>query len=170
MERNPQQLSAESLRQQYDALLAMSESLAKHRDLPVLFRNLAQQLRTVVEFDGVATFLHDAARNTMRIHLLETTLPGLDDLPEEEPLEQTAAGMVWRTQQPLFIADITADTTATDQRIRAASWCAFSLHSAADISRTAVRCDWLRQSTGWDLQRKRPGIFAADRTAGCHRH
>jgi formate hydrogenlyase transcriptional activator len=69
-------------------------------------------LRRVVEFDGVATFLHDAARDTMRVHLLESELPGLGVLPEEMPLDQTSAGWVWREQQPLLIPDIAAGLDA----------------------------------------------------------
>ncbi len=111
MEHDSRQSQAEKLLKRYGALLALSEVIALHRDLASLFHQLAEQLRSVVEFDGVATFLYDEARDTMRVHLLESNLPGLTDFPEEMPLEQTSAGWVWQNQQPLLIPDISASVT-----------------------------------------------------------
>jgi hypothetical protein len=41
--------------QQYQTLLEISEAIASNRDLASLFRNLAQHLRAVVDFDWVST-------------------------------------------------------------------------------------------------------------------
>ncbi len=111
MENDSRQSHAEKLLKRYRALLAMSEVIALHRDLASLFHQLAEQLRSVVEFDGVATFLYDETRGSMRVHLLESNLPGLTDFPEEMPLEQTSAGWVWQHQQPLLIPDISSSAT-----------------------------------------------------------
>jgi len=111
MEHDSEQPDANKLLKQYGALLAMSEVIALHRDLASLFHQLAEQLRNVVEFDGVATFLYDETRGSMRVHLLESNLPGLTDFPEEMPLEQTSAGWVWQHQQPLLISDISSTMT-----------------------------------------------------------
>ncbi len=57
------------------ALLAVSEAIVLHRDLSALFHELAGRLHQVVQFDGLALVLHEAASNTMRLHVLETSEP-----------------------------------------------------------------------------------------------
>ena len=54
------------------ALLAVSEAIVAHRDLPTLFHELSGRLHQVVRFDGLALILYEAANNTMRLHVLET--------------------------------------------------------------------------------------------------
>jgi len=90
----------------YRALLAVSGAIVSHRDLPGLFRELAGQLVQVVHFDALSLVLHDAATDTMRLHVLETPEPipaGLSIVlrPEDDP-----AGLVWRTQEPLITSNI----------------------------------------------------------------
>jgi formate hydrogenlyase transcriptional activator len=96
--------ASKTLLQQYQALLQIAEAIARHRDLASLFSNLAQQLRPVVKFDGVATLLYDPASGRMRMHMLETQLPETG-LPTELPVEAAPGGWVWQTQQPMIIAD-----------------------------------------------------------------
>ena len=55
----------------YRALLAVSEAIVSHRDLSALFQELAGRLHQVVRFDSLALVLHEAATNTMRLHVLE---------------------------------------------------------------------------------------------------
>ncbi|HKI32306.1 MAG TPA: sigma 54-interacting transcriptional regulator [Gemmataceae bacterium] len=86
----------------YRALLAVSEAIASHRDVSALFHDLADRLRQVARFDFLSLVLHEAASNTMRLHVLETVepVPGGPALvlpPEEDP-----AGLVWQTKQPLI--------------------------------------------------------------------
>ena len=59
----------------YRALLAVSEAIVSHRDLPALFHDLAGRLQQVVRFDYLALVLHEAATNTMRLHVLEPSEP-----------------------------------------------------------------------------------------------
>ena len=59
----------------YRALLAVSEAIVSHRDLPALFHELAGRLHQVVRFDYLALVLHEAATNTMRLHVLEPAEP-----------------------------------------------------------------------------------------------
>ena len=56
---------------QYQALLEVSQSVASHRDLTALFRDLVERLPRVVSFDSLWLVLHDPARNRMRLHVLE---------------------------------------------------------------------------------------------------
>jgi len=57
------------------ALLAVSEAIVSHRDLPTLFQELAGRLHQVVQCDGLALVLHEATSNTMRLHVLEASEP-----------------------------------------------------------------------------------------------
>ena len=86
----------------YRALLAVSEAIVSHRDLSALFHELAGRLHHVVRFDGLGLVLHDAARDTMRLHVLEASAPA--SLPPDFclPAEDDPAGDVWRSQQPLI--------------------------------------------------------------------
>ncbi len=86
----------------YRALLAVSEAIASHRDLPALFHELAGRLRQVVRFDFLTLVLHEAATDTMRLHVLETSEPLLDSTVLVLPVEDDPAGLVWRGQQPLI--------------------------------------------------------------------
>src|SRR5437867_8157247 len=66
----------EHSRRQLEALLEVSEAIAQQRDLPALFHDLSDRLRSVIEFDFLTLVLHDPARNVMRLHLLATRIPG----------------------------------------------------------------------------------------------
>ena len=99
--RDPQ---AEALREQYETLLEVTESIASHSDLSALFHDLAQPLRNILHFDYISVRLHDPDRNLMRIHILEKSGPG--ELVAELPVGESLAGFVWQTQQPLLIADV----------------------------------------------------------------
>src|SRR6516165_7838698 len=86
----------------YRALLAVSAAIIAHRDLSALFHEMAGRLRQVAHFDRLILVLHEAATNTMRVHLLEPPEPIKVDLPPEE----LPAGLVWRSQQPLITSRI----------------------------------------------------------------
>jgi len=109
-EQPPQNSTATSLGVQYQAFLAVSESITAHRDLAALFRDLAQRLQAVVRFDFVTLILHDPARNVMRRHILASAQPSTVQAGRELPVEDSPGGWVWQTQQPLLSRDVTRDT------------------------------------------------------------
>ena len=84
------------------ALLAVSEAIVAHRDLRVLFHELAVRLKQVVFFDFVSLVLHEPADNTMRLHVLETSEPVPPGTEIVLSVEEDPAGFVWQTQQPLI--------------------------------------------------------------------
>jgi transcriptional regulator with GAF, ATPase, and Fis domain len=84
-----QKLNAESLIEQYQALLEVSEAIAAHRDTAALFRALAELLRRVIQFDFIFVTLHDPAYNCMRLPLIEIAIPLKVELPDELPIETT---------------------------------------------------------------------------------
>jgi formate hydrogenlyase transcriptional activator len=102
-ERDGQELAA---CQQYRALLAVAEAIVSHRDLHALFHDLASRLHRVVRFDYLILVLHDAARNGMRLHVLETAEPKSPPTGVLTPIEEAPSGFVWQTQQPLIIANM----------------------------------------------------------------
>jgi formate hydrogenlyase transcriptional activator len=97
---------AEAALGQSQVLLEVSEAIAVHRDLGELFHDLAKRLHRVVRFDYLNLVLHDASRQVMRLHILETAQPTRIQPGLETPVAETPAGWVWETQQPFVAADI----------------------------------------------------------------
>jgi formate hydrogenlyase transcriptional activator len=91
----------------YQALLAVSEAIVAHRDLSSLFPDLAGRLHQVVQFDGLALVLHEAATNIMRLHVLEAPEPTPHQLVLALPVQDDPAGLVWQNQQPLITSSVT---------------------------------------------------------------
>src|ERR1035438_4130345 len=95
--------------ERYRALLQVSESIASDRDLPELFRSLAVLLRRLVTFDFICLTLPDPARNVVRIHVLESSLPTRIQPGLEIPMAENVRQMVWENQQPLVISHLEHD-------------------------------------------------------------
>jgi formate hydrogenlyase transcriptional activator len=89
--------------ERHRALLDVSEAIALHRDLPGLFRGLAEPLRRLVLFDSLNLALYDPERNVMRLHILETEMNVGDAEGLELPVEGSPGGSAWRLQQPLIL-------------------------------------------------------------------
>jgi formate hydrogenlyase transcriptional activator len=114
----PEQLPVEAAaaapddsRRQFEALLEVSEAIAQQRDLHKLFHELAERLHSVVDFDFLTLVLHDAARNVMRLHILEIRhQPETTAAGQETPVEGYPSGWVWQTQQPFVVADTEKET------------------------------------------------------------
>ena len=60
----------------------------------------------MVRFDYLALVLHEAATNTMRLHVLETSEPTPHPPVIVLPVEDDPAGLVWQTQQPLITSSV----------------------------------------------------------------
>ena len=93
-------------RERLRLLLEVSESIASHRDLDELFRDLAQRLPQIVPFDYINAVLHEPARNVMRLRLLVTATPSTISPGLELPVDESPGGLVWKTQQPLTVDDV----------------------------------------------------------------
>ena len=92
--------------ERYLALLEVSEAIAAHRELPALFHELAERLPGIVRFDFLSLVLHEPARNTMRLHILESREPSPTTPGSELPVNQSPGGRVWETQEPLVISNV----------------------------------------------------------------
>ena len=102
----------ETLAEQYQALLEVSEAIADHRDLPTLFHDLAHRLHRVVNFEYMRLLLHDPERNVMRFHILETPDLKFCDLlgGQDLPVDESPGGWVWQHQQPLVVSNLAMET------------------------------------------------------------
>ena len=98
---------------QYQALLEVSQSVAAHRDLTALFRDLAERLPRVVTFHSLWLVLHDPARNRMRLHILEGLSREAEKesaWPLERPLEESPSALAWSKQEPLVVFNLAEDS------------------------------------------------------------
>jgi len=109
-------------RRQLEALLDVSKIIAQHRDLKTLFHELAARLHSVVESDFLTLVLHDPAKNTMRLHVLETRVESDKPVGTEYPLEGNPSGWVWQNQEPFVVADSETETRFSEflSRLRGA--------------------------------------------------
>jgi formate hydrogenlyase transcriptional activator len=96
----------ETLAERYQALLEVAEAISSHRDLHALFRDLAQRLPRVVHVNFVGLSLHDPARNTMRLHSIQANVPADLVGGHEGPVDESPAGIVWQTQQPILVPNL----------------------------------------------------------------
>jgi formate hydrogenlyase transcriptional activator len=88
----------------YEAVIALSRSIAGRSDLESLLAGVGESLRRIVTFDYVGVALWDPKTNRMQGRLLESSEArapyfsfGVDDDP---------AGWVWLNQQPLVIRSL----------------------------------------------------------------
>jgi formate hydrogenlyase transcriptional activator len=87
----------------YEAVLALSRSIAGRDDLGSLLSGVAECLQRIVAFDFAALILHDHESESMRYYVLDAVAPGDAGPTRRLPVEQDPAGWVWVHQQPLVI-------------------------------------------------------------------
>src|SRR5258708_36634090 len=92
----------EHSRRQLEALLEVSEAIAQQRDLPALFHDLSDRLRSVIEFNFLSLVLHYPARNVIRLHVLATRVPGETAPVSEFPVATTTSASDRQTHQALL--------------------------------------------------------------------
>jgi formate hydrogenlyase transcriptional activator len=94
-------------------LIALIERVAEHRTLTDLLAELTRGLNQAAGTDAVSLYIHDAATDRLQYHHIDGPLAmderarsGIRDLP----LEESPAGHVWKTQDPLVVADCRNET------------------------------------------------------------
>ncbi|WHZ17104.1 MAG: Formate hydrogenlyase transcriptional activator [Nitrospira sp.] len=102
----PPSQSAQSDIAQYRALLEVTEAIANHSELSALAQDLAHRLPLVVPVNFVGLSLYDPERKVMRLHVLQANVPADIVGGHEDALDDTPAGLVWETQQPLLLNDL----------------------------------------------------------------
>jgi formate hydrogenlyase transcriptional activator len=107
---NPDASPCETVAERYQALLEVAEAISAHRDLHELFRDLAGRLPRVVHVNFVSLSLHDPAGNRMRLQTIQANVPADLVGGHEEPLDETPAGSVWQSQQPILVPNVAEET------------------------------------------------------------
>ena len=93
----------------YEAVVALSRSLAGHSDLESLLSGVGKSLRRIMGFDYIGLILHDPNGNAMQGYIL--TEPGNPVITRLRlPVDQDPAGWVWLNQQPLVISPLQSET------------------------------------------------------------
>jgi formate hydrogenlyase transcriptional activator len=89
----------------YQAVMALSRSIAGRTDLRSLLAGVAESLRPIVSFDHLGLILHDPKGNAMQGYILnEPCNPVITSL--RLPVEEDPAGWVWLNQEPLVVPDL----------------------------------------------------------------
>jgi len=88
----------------YEAVLALSRSIAGRNDLSSLLSGVAESLQRIVAFDFAALILYDREANSMRSYVLDAAALADVGPTRRLPVEQDPGGWVWVHQQPLVIA------------------------------------------------------------------
>jgi formate hydrogenlyase transcriptional activator len=116
--------------------LAVSEAIVSHRDLSALFHELAGRLHHVVRFDYLGLLLHDAAGDTLRLHVLETSEPAPRLSGSRFTVGDNPAGRVWQTQRPILISNVAEQERWPQYLERAQS---FGIQSSCQLPLTTAR-------------------------------
>jgi formate hydrogenlyase transcriptional activator len=98
----------------YEAVLALSRSIASRDDLGSLLSGVAGCLQRIVAFDFAALILHDHDSDRMRYFVLDAAAP--EDVRPATcfPVEQDPSGWVWVHQQPMVIPRLEAESRWPD--------------------------------------------------------
>jgi len=94
----------------YEAVLALSRSIAGRDDLGSLLSGVAESLQRIVAFDFAALILHDREAKSMRSYVLDAAAPADVGPARCFPVEQDPAGWVWVQQQPLVISRLEGES------------------------------------------------------------
>src|SRR5215470_988026 len=118
------------LNSRYEALIRLAGAIRESQGPAELFRLLVDELRRVIQFDGVAQY--DDAANKMYWHLCESCSDPADDRVAALPREETVAWWVHQHQQPMVIPFVEREsrfpsTVAALNRLGLRSMCVIPL-------------------------------------------
>jgi formate hydrogenlyase transcriptional activator len=94
----------------YLTLLDVSKAIASHRNVSDLFDDLTTSLHRLLDFHYLSVVLYDPAQHVMRLHNLESSVPGRLQPGAEFAVEDIPSGWVWAHQQPLVVRDLEQET------------------------------------------------------------
>jgi formate hydrogenlyase transcriptional activator len=94
----------------YRTLLEINNALIANLTRDTLFRAIARALRQVVPYDRTAIFLHEPAREVLRLFVLESSLPSTYFVVGLElPVEDTHVGWAFRHRRVLLRYDLSVE-------------------------------------------------------------
>jgi formate hydrogenlyase transcriptional activator len=96
--------------ERYRTLLEINNALVANLTQEALFHAIAEALRQVIPFDRTAIFLHDPQRDSLRLFILESSLPSTYFVVGlEMPVGDSHVGRVFRQQEVLLRRDLGAE-------------------------------------------------------------
>jgi formate hydrogenlyase transcriptional activator len=90
-------------KERFRTLLEVSRTLVSRLDMGGMFPAISETLRKVLPVDYASLSLHERSSDTMRIHLLDTPLPGLE-VGTVLPADDSLAAHAMRTGEVKFIS------------------------------------------------------------------
>jgi len=97
-------------RERLRLLLEVSEAIAAHRDLKMLFNELGKRLPSVVPFEFIGLILHDPLRDVMRIHVIATEQTERIPDGSELTMEESISAWVLKNQLPVVMPRVDEET------------------------------------------------------------
>ena len=94
----------------YEAVVALSRSIAGRDDLGSLLSGVAESLQRIVTFDFAALVLHDREAASMLYYVLDAAVPADVGPTRRLPIGQDPAGWVWVHQRPLVIPRLESES------------------------------------------------------------
>jgi len=91
------------------AVLDVARATVSCRSLDCLLQDLGTVLRRFARFERVAVVLHDDERDVMRLHSL-SALHTARVMGIDLPIDESPAGIAWRTQEPVVMPDLARET------------------------------------------------------------
>src|SRR5689334_21223819 len=98
--------------ERYRTLLEITNALVANHTREALFAAIAGALRRVVPFERTAIFLHEPARDVLRLFVLESSLPtSYFTVGLEIPSSESHVGLVFQQQRPFVRRDLAREQT-----------------------------------------------------------
>jgi len=111
----------------YRALTEISEAFVGCRDCDALFRSLWTSLSKLIRFDYLVLVLINEQTRSARIETIAGGAMEGAPIGQDLPLEGSPSEVVWRTQQPLYVPDLSLESDFRPDLIRDME--RFHLHS-----------------------------------------
>jgi formate hydrogenlyase transcriptional activator len=103
-----------SVAARYEALIRVSQAVSAHREPKKLFEVLAEELRNVVEFDGIGIAQYDETTDAIEWHVSIHCQEPSPLLKDKCAQKETMTCWVFRNQQPLVIPFVGDETRFPD--------------------------------------------------------
>jgi formate hydrogenlyase transcriptional activator len=103
-----------SVASRYEALIRVSQAVSAHREPRKLFEVFVDELRRVIEFDGIGIAQYDESTGAVEWHVSIHCEEPNPDLTEKCAPNETMTCWVFRNQQPLVIPFVDDETRFPD--------------------------------------------------------
>ena len=103
-------MASEALCARLEALLEISDAIASHQSLPVLFPILAAKLAKVMSFAGLGLTLYDPERRVEKVYVLESPAVTGIAVGQEFQADDTPSSIVLESGRPFYVPEIQSET------------------------------------------------------------